>query len=485
MIQLNRRDARRTIAVAAVLISVIGFLTPVMIAHAYPGTISIACVSSSATADAAGQYTLRQYVKNTGINTLYWADNRTNGTYFESYLRMNPSPPVAFNSGSMFSANNSIPPGGTGYGFTTISKLNPGTTYSLNWTFYDINMSALLTCNSSVTTPPLATPAPTPAPTPVPTPAPTPVTAKPIPNPVPKSGGGSTPRPVTAQTGATPKPAADTTAPSAPGSFTALASSANALIELAWLPAADNVAVSKYQIERSLDQVTWQAIVTPDSPIAYQDTDVKFGLHYYYRIRAIDTSGNASAYAMADASVMSFTASADTDTTYQSDDKLAAVTVRAGTFGETALCSLETQTAASGQGTKQHPVVVSGPYQLLCKNAGGDILDTLSKPLDWEVQFAGRMKGLSGPAVVSYDMSGSAMELTDKATIDKSQTVRFSTMSAMIVAGAASRKSYAWIQFVVVAIVLMLAVAAVAAMIIRKSRLENYNGYLRSKYYEI
>jgi chitodextrinase len=90
--------------------------------------------------------------------------------------------------------------------------------------------------------------------------------------------------------------APDTTAPSAPGTLTAVTASASQ-INLSWGVATDAVGVTAYLVERcqgaacaTFAQVTSQAATT------LSDTGLAVGTSYSYRVRATDAAGNLGAY---------------------------------------------------------------------------------------------------------------------------------------------------------------------------------------------
>ena len=357
-----------------------------------------------------------------------------------------------------------------------------------NW----MSNTASGTTSACAPPPAVATPAPPrPAPaTPVPA---TPVTPKPVvatPRPATstsQAGAGKSASVPAGQPGAAlPMPAADTEPPSTPADFTAQASGTHAVVDLAWTSSSDNVGVSSYHLERSIDQVSWEDLPLSGTATAYGDDSVGFGLQYYYRLQSKDAAGNASPTAAANASVAGFeSTSGGSDVTYESPDKLARVLVPAGAFQEEANCSLDTVSNSSGRGTKKKPVVVAGPYRLLCKNASSEILGSSDEPLTWTLILKGQLKGLTKPAVIVYDENEQASDTKEPVIIQKNDTMVFASTSAFAVAAAASRTSYAWVGYVLGAVLLIMGVMAGAWFIIRRSQKVNYSDYLRSKYYDI
>ncbi len=491
LIQVNRRSAQRTIAVASALIVVIGVGTPALISRASGGNINLSCGASSATADASGNYVLRQDFTNVGGNVLYPYNNFVNGTYMDAYYIVTPVPAGAYAGEHFFGgivtnpSTYNILPGQTTYASTAaITGLAAGTTYTLQATFQDVNFIPILNCTSSVTKPAPATPVPTPVPA-------TPRPATPIPStPRPTTPKLATPRPIApaaAQPSSVqPVPAADTQPPSAPADFTAQASGTHAVVDLAWTGSSDNVAVSSYHLERSIDQVSWEDLPLHDTSTTYEDDGVGFGIQYYYRLQAQDAAGNASPTVTAKVATAGFeSTSGDGDVTYESPDKLARVLVPASAFQEPANCSLDTISGTPGRGTKKHPVVVAGPYRLLCKTASGETLGNSDKPLTWTVTLKGQLKGLNKPTVIVYDENDKVSDTKEPVKVQKDGSMVFASTSVFALAAAASPISYVWVGYVIGAIILILCVMAGAWLMIRRTQKVNYGDYLRSKYYDI
>ena len=91
--------------------------------------------------------------------------------------------------------------------------------------------------------------------------------------------------------------ATDTQSPTAPGTLTATAASANE-INLSWAASTDNVAVTGYLVERcqGVACATFSQIAAPGTATIYNDTAVTAGTTYSYRVRATDAAGNLSGY---------------------------------------------------------------------------------------------------------------------------------------------------------------------------------------------
>jgi len=103
------------------------------------------------------------------------------------------------------------------------------------------------------------------------------------------SGNSNT---VNATTGTAP----DTTAPSAPASLVATASS-QSQINLTWSAATDNVGVLGYQLERcSGSGCSAFAQIAAPAGTSFNDTGLTASTSYSYRVRALDAAGNLGGY---------------------------------------------------------------------------------------------------------------------------------------------------------------------------------------------
>jgi len=113
--------------------------------------------------------------------------------------------------------------------------------------------------------------------------------------------------PASAEVSAMPQVMSDTEAPSVPGGFAAAKNGpSQPSVRLTWTASTDTgtpaSGLACYQIERSSDGVgSWTAVDGNVSPtaIAYVDASAGYDALWYYRIRAVDLAGNASAYSPA------------------------------------------------------------------------------------------------------------------------------------------------------------------------------------------
>jgi hypothetical protein len=84
----------------------------------------------------------------------------------------------------------------------------------------------------------------------------------------------------------------DTTAPSAPGGFTATASSATK-VDLAWSASTDNVGVTGYRVYRNGSSTPLASLGS--TARGYSDTTAAASTSYTYQVSAVDAAGNQSA----------------------------------------------------------------------------------------------------------------------------------------------------------------------------------------------
>jgi hypothetical protein len=331
---------------------------------------------------------------------------------------------------------------------------------------------------------PLATPTPSPTPTPVPTATPVP-TPKPTPKPSP------TPKPAPAAPTPTPTPAApaDTTPPTVPANFQATIAGGNAVVSLSWDASSDAGGIKGYVLERSLEQQTWQKLADNVTALTYSDKTAGFGIHYYYRLQAVDQTGNSSAYATADAATPDFTANASTtdSTTYTSDDSVATVTVPNGAVAESADCSI-TVTTLAGDAHKPggaDQLLVVGPYSLVCKTIDGGVIGDFQKPLSWSFNVQNKLRGLNGPSAYLYSISGPGDLVKGSQYDSKNHSVKVDTTSNQPIMVLAYVDHGLSGNFIAILVIAVLAIAGVAVLMVRRKQKTSYDDYLRAKYYNL
>jgi hypothetical protein len=327
---------------------------------------------------------------------------------------------------------------------------------------------------------PVKTPTPTPVPVKTPTPAPTPKTTTKTPTPTPVSVTNITSSPVSAE--------AVASKPSVPGNFQATVQEGNAIIDLTWEASTDASGIKGYVLERSLDQSNWLKLGDIISTTAYTDKSAGFGIHYFYRLSAINPVGNVSDYASVDTTTGDFQAntSGPDNTTYTSDDSLVTVSVPGGALSDDASCSINVQdpTKLSHQpGTKDQPLV-AGVYSLVCKKSSGDEVLNYLKPIAWSFDLKDKLKGVNTPKPYTYD-NGNATLISDFKFDSKAKLLTFdstSTDPTMVLAYVNKGIS---LNFIALVLVVLGVIFGLAVLILRKKQKSTYDDYLRSKYYNL
>jgi outer membrane biosynthesis protein TonB len=356
------------------------------------------------------------------------------------------------------------------------------------------------------------TPTPVPTPTPIVTHTPTPPTPTPEPGstatPVPGSGGGSGggngsgsgnggsgSNPISVVTnflhlsGPSNTPAAEAPAgpPDPPSNFSAQISGDNSLVHLTWTASSDKYSVNPqltYEIDRSLDQNSWNPIVAGISATALDDSTAAYSVHYYYRINASDQVGHTSDYATADATTPGFTSNVDANgTTYGSDDGLASVSVPAGAIPADYNCSVAVNTQVL-RATSGHKIV-AGPYALVCKDSNAQALTQLTGSITWTLKLKSKLNGVGTPGLSTVEVNG-GLTAIKSATFDKNaQTVSAKEDSFQPVASEAPiNPGFPWSIFIAVLFIGGI-VMAVIIMVAMRSRKLSYQNYIRRKYYDV
>jgi hypothetical protein len=324
----------------------------------------------------------------------------------------------------------------------------------------NVSAASATVTGTTVAAPPPPPPAKTPVATPKKTPAPT---AAP-----PKPGQGSAP--------------SDTTPPQPPANFKAAADDGNVGITLSWNAASDPSGISGYGLESSTDRTNWTSVDSGLKDTSFDDQSTSFNTHYYYRLTATDNAGNTSNYALADASTGGFesNASGGSGLTVTSDDKLAVVTLPSGALDDEADCQLvKDQTAAK---TTQSELV--GPYKLLCKDQQGNNVDSFQQDVSWTINLSHKEKKYTKLSVALLDADGNATDAKAKLN-SKSDVLAFTaSASGPFVVLGTLKKGLPWSTIISIILVLLAAGGGIGFLIYRQRNKQNYDDYLRRKYYD-
>jgi hypothetical protein len=283
--------------------------------------------------------------------------------------------------------------------------------------------------------------------------------------------------------------AADTLPPTVPGNFQATVASGDPEVTLSWDASTDASGIKAYRLDRSLDQSAWSTLSSAISSPGYHDTTTGFGLHYFYRLSAIDMAGNSSGWAATDVSTdeVGGGVAVSSEATYSSSDKLAVVQLPAGLAASEISCTVDSLLNINGKkaGTSSQPAV-RGPYQLTCKTPAGSVVTDYKKEVVWTIDLKGALQGLHDPTAYAYNSKGEGAAVKGGQFDPKSQALTVTLPADAIVTVAASRPqtvlSLSWIA------IFLVIVGIVAGIVIfamnRKKKLE-HDEYLRSKYYNL
>jgi hypothetical protein len=280
--------------------------------------------------------------------------------------------------------------------------------------------------------------------------------------------------------------AADTTPPTTPGNFQATVTSEDAIVTLKWAVSTDASGIKSYHLERSLDQSSWSALGTDIIATTFQDTSAGYGLHYYYRLSAVDMAGNASAWAMTDVTTRDATTPSDgaKEGVYTSDDKVVTVRVPSGATSREVNCSVgfDNNITAKGTSTKK---VIAGPYFLLCKTATGDRIPTFKDEVTWVFDLKSKLKGAQNPSAYTYEPGGSGTEADGAEYDSKAQTLTFISATSNSAAVLAEVPKGISFNLIVVFLVPILAAVGIVWLVMRQKKKLDYDEYIRSKYYDL
>lgn len=174
----------------------------------------------------------------------------------------------------------------------------------------------------------------------------------------------------------------DKTAPSKPTNFTAFLDEQTNTVVLSWSNSTDNRGIKGYKLDRSPDNKMWDTLVNNFTKNTFEDLTIGFNQPYYYRIQAIDTSGNKSAYANANVKTAGFDANvkANSDSTITTDDQGISILIPAGALSQDALCNVFPSTNLEAPQIDKLEVV-SGPYEISCRDKDGNTITSFNKPL--------------------------------------------------------------------------------------------------------
>jgi hypothetical protein len=170
--------------------------------------------------------------------------------------------------------------------------------------------------------------------------------------------------------------------PPIPTNFSALTSE-DSSITLSWELPEYLGALSGYELERSTDNEKWERI-GPESLVdpTYLDTSTDFQTTYYYRVRALEASGLKSDYASVEATTGEFSSNLNPEgTTLVSDDQSVSVFIPKDAIEGEASCNLYNNNDVLPPAEDNYSTL-TGPYDILCKNKDGTIIESFKLPIE-------------------------------------------------------------------------------------------------------
>jgi hypothetical protein len=280
-------------------------------------------------------------------------------------------------------------------------------------------------------------------------------------------------------------------APTTPGNFQATVSSSSSAVSLTWTASSAPVGIKGYLIERSLDQVTWQTVVGGLQSTSYSDTTVAFGVHYYYRISAIDPTGQASGYAYADLVTNAFSANISASnggTQFDSPDGIASVTIPANAMPTNAECNVNLigLSAGANPGAPNHHLV-AGPYELLCKTADGTSVVTFAEPIQWQYNLKGSLKGSLNPQPYQYEGNANNPMLPNAIYSASKEALIFPATDDNPTMVLADSSQGGVISFDLMFILLIVGalILGIGLLATKREQKYGYADYIRHKYYNL
>jgi len=242
-------------------------------------------------------------------------------------------------------------------------------------------------------------------------------------------------------------------------------------------------------VERSLDQKTWDVQVGADalSDTSYTDKSTTFNVHYYYRVHAVDTSGNQGGLATTDVTTQSFQSntSSGSDTSITSDDNLLVATIPAGAVSSDASCTLLGDTSNKTSLPTKY-VLAAGPYSLVCRDSTGKSIDTFNTDVTISLNTGSKQfSNLEKLTYYRYSTDSSAWVPMPTKTDSKTKIITTTTSISLELAVLGSTKPGFPFQLIFIIILILLIIGGFLYFRQRQIKKQQYDEYIRHKYYEL
>lgn len=184
--------------------------------------------------------------------------------------------------------------------------------------------------------------------------------------------------------------APDRQPPSKPGDLSAAQADPSS-VTLFWTASTDNIGVTSYSVQRSIDKKVWTTEEVAAEESSYEDHSISFNTQYYYRVFAQDAAGNTSDAGTAEIKTMPFESNAqpDQEAVITSEDQVVTATIPAGALTEPALCNIIMEEGFNDllPTSPEGPSLLFGPYALECKFSSSELVEEFAGDVRFDISF--------------------------------------------------------------------------------------------------
>ena len=165
---------------------------------------------------------------------------------------------------------------------------------------------------------------------------------------------------------------------------------------------------------------------------------------------------------------------------FASEDQIATAEVPAHNVPTGDVCKVaKTDSAHTVRGKS----VVAGDYALTCTNQVGEPDSITVASVAWQFHLKGHLDKLHSPQAVIYN--GSTSKIISSFYDHKTNILTFAASATAVVFVVGSATSYAWVNYLVIALGLLLVILFILYFPLRVHRRRSYQEYIRSKYYDL
>jgi hypothetical protein len=271
-----------------------------------------------------------------------------------------------------------------------------------------------------------------------------------------------------------------------PGALTIKFQNDNVVLQ--W-SAPSSTGIKNYVLERSVDNAVWQTLSDSIITTQYVDTTAGFNVHYFYRLKAVNADGAASPYIAADINTAKFVSNVTTSavTTVKSDDGKVVINIPAGATPSDASCHVSTTYNNSDQLATRGKKRLGDPAGLVCRDATGQDITQLDQPASAQVDLTGKSPDRYGQIQVwQFDSKTSAWHRITASYDGQHQRVSFqSKVPAEFVVLGVPSQSTPWLGLLWIIPLAAVIFAVAIWYALRRQQQNQYEEYLRRKYYEL